>query len=193
MAKLPTWPWSARSEAAATPDWSACPGCGVDLPEVAGTADPRTTASAACRRLYGEVCGYEYEHLARVGRFHQLTVDAYGAQHGGPSSPSIGTAFGLIGLHLALEEGWSGTKVRDAHQELARRFDDWPVFDRPATMTALTIFDVAIAGSPDAHAETVERWAAAVWASWAPAHGEVARLIAERLPGHAGDQRSGPR
>lgn len=84
-------------------------------------------------------------------------------------------------------------QVRDAHQELAGRFADWPVFDRPASMTDLTIFDVAMSGSPDAHADIVERWAAAVWASWEPAHREVARLIAERLPGHAGDQRSGPR
>lgn len=158
---------------------------------MAGGADPRTNASAACRRLCGEVYGYEYEHAARLGRFHQLTVDAYGAKHGGPSSPSIGTAFGLIGLHLALEEGWSGMQVRDAHQELARRFDDWPAFDRPPSMTGLTIFDVAMAGSPDAHADTVERWAAAVWASWEPAHREVARLIAERLPGGVESRRSG--
>jgi len=162
--------------------WSVCPGCGLELPgtEAAGSVDPRRNASAACWQLYGEVTGYELQHVIRLGRYHQLTVDAYAAQHAGDAGPAIGVAFALIGLHLALEEGLSGNEVRDAHQALAGRFRDWPRFAAPSALPTMTVFDVASAGSPDEHAERVLYWARSEWERWQPAHDAVARLIAER-------------
>ncbi len=136
----------------------------------------------ACWQLYGEVLGYEAEHLSELGRFHQLMVDAYGAQHAGGPTPRIATAFGLIGLHLALEEGMSGIEIRAAHQHLARHFAEWPAFARPTRPATLTVSDVAAAGSPEAHADLVQRWARSVWSSWDAAHERVATLVAERLP-----------
>ena len=53
------------------------------------------------------VVGHELGRLSQLGGLHQLTVDAYGAQHAGPRVPAIGVAFGLIGLHLALDQGWT--------------------------------------------------------------------------------------
>ena len=81
--------------------WTECPGCGLRLPD-RGDLDPRTHASAACRMLYGEVQGYELDHLAELGRHHQVLVDVYGAQHIGPATPGIRSAFCLIGLELSL-------------------------------------------------------------------------------------------
>ncbi len=161
--------------------WSTCPGCGLILPGEPGPAGGRRNASAACWQLYGEVTGFEALHPTRLGRFHQLTVDAYAAQHPAPPGPPIGTAFALIGLRLALDEGMTGPQVRAAHEELARRHRQWPTFPPPEP-AAMTVFEVAAAGSPDEHAELVQRWAAAVWAGWRNAHGQVAALLDERLP-----------
>ena len=138
-------------------------------------------ASVACRAMYGEVAGYELEQVARLGRWHQLLVDTYAAQHVGPATPRIGPTFALIGLHLALDRGWDGLAVRDSHQALARRHRDWPAFETPALVWKMTVADLALASSPEEHITILGRWAAEVWAAWRTAHGAVERLVAERL------------
>src|SRR5438552_1602766 len=160
---------------------SACPGCGVSLPGSAAPWDPRSLASEACHALYGEVAGFESQHIAELGRWHQLLVDTYTAQHVGERTPVIGTAFALIGLQLALEEGRDGLEVRDAHQRLAKAFRTWPRFDAPRSRGARTIFDLAIAESTDEHVERLVAWARDVWAAWSASHAAVRELIRERL------------
>ena len=160
---------------------SACRGCGAVLPGPATSSDPRLTASDACRAVYGEVAGYELSHAAEVGRWHQLLVDTYGAQHPSDTGPAIGTAFALIGLRLALEDGRSGLEVRDAHQLLGNRYREWPRFAEPVARGRLTIVDLALAGDPGTYIETLHRWAGEVWAAWADQHVAVAELIRQRL------------
>ncbi len=133
----------------------------------------QANASPACWHLYTEVLTFEMEHLPQLGRYHQLAVDAYGAQHAGAPSPPIATAFGLIGLYLALERGWSGTAVRGAHQYLAQRHSTWPRFRGRADGSVLTVAEVAGAIAPDDHANRVQAWARSVWDSWAPEHPHV--------------------
>jgi hypothetical protein len=156
---------------------STCPGCGVVLPGSGTPWDPRSLASEACHALYGEVAGYESQHLLELGHWHQLLVDAYAAQHAGPLTPRIGTAFALIGLQLTLEDGWNGIQVRDAHQRLAATSWDWPAFTLTATRGDRTIVDVAMAGGPAEHVERLRAWAASVWAAWAGSHDAVRALL----------------
>ena len=156
---------------------STCPGCRVVLPGSGEAWDPRSLASEACHALYGEVAGYETQHVLELGRWHQLLVDTYAAQHAGPLTPRIGTAFALIGLQLTLEDGWDGLQVRDAHQRLAAASKDWPAFPAPASRGELTVFDLAIARSPEAHVERLRAWATAVWAAWAASHDRVRALL----------------
>jgi hypothetical protein len=103
-----------------TTTFTACPGCGLELPFGDWPLDRAVNASPACWHLCTEVIANEMQNVLDLGRFHQLTVDAYGAQHAGEPTPRISTAFALIGLHLALDEGWTGTAVRAAHQYLAQ-------------------------------------------------------------------------
>ena len=161
---------------------SACPGCGAVLPGPPTSSDRRSGASDACRAVHAEVAGYELDHIAGLGQWHQLLVDNYAAQHPSDAGPAIGTAFALIGLHLALEEGRSGLEVRDAHQLLGNRYRDWPRFPAPAARGRLTIVDLALAGEPSHYVETLHRWAIEVWSAWDEQHGAVAELIRMRLP-----------
>ena len=114
-----------------------------------------------------------------LGPLHQLRVDTYAAQHAGEEVPAISTAFALIGLHLALDEGCSGIDVRDTHQRLVAQRRRWPGFERPASsrVPQVTILDVANAGSADAHIAAVERWARTVWEDWRAQHAAVAALL----------------
>jgi Family of unknown function (DUF5946) len=162
--------------------WTVCPGCGVNLPGQPEFTDGRRNASPPCWLLYGEVAGYELAHLARLGRLHQLMADTYGAQHAGPWVPRIGTAFSLIGLRLALDEDATGLEVRAAHQYLAQNYREWPAFARPTRSAHMTVFDVAMAESPDRHEVLLKDWAQEVWAEWAGVRVDVARIITDRLP-----------
>jgi hypothetical protein len=161
-----------------------CAGCGLELPGTGEPFDSRSTASADCRLVYGEVAGYELTYVARLGRWHQLLVDTYAAQHVGERSPRIGPAFALIGLQLALEQGWAGPAVRDAHQALARAHRDWPSFlPAPQFSGGLTVADLALAGSPEAHVEILHAWACEVWAGWSDRQATVRALSTARLAG----------
>ena len=127
------------------------------------------------------VVGHELTHIPQLGGFHQLTEDAYAAQHAGPGVPAIGIAFALIGLHLALDEGWSGTGIRAAHQYLAAHHNEWPHFATPSEPAALTVAHVAGSPTPAEHASRVQSWAASVWESWSTEHQAVREWANETL------------
>jgi hypothetical protein len=112
-------------------------------------------------------------------------VDTYAAQHPVADGPRIGLAFALIGLYLALDEGWRGDQVRDAHQLLASTAKDWPRFERLGRAASMTVFDVAIAGSADAHARLIQRWAKEVWAMWRDHRTALVALLDARLSAEA--------
>lgn len=131
------------------------------------------------------IVGHELSHVPQLGGLHQLTVDAYGAQHTGPMVPAIGTAFALIGLHLTLDIGWSGNAVRAAHQYLAAQPHEWPEFATPQTRAGLTIADVAGSQTPQEHASRVRAWAASVWESWSAEHQAVREWANQTLDGAA--------
>jgi len=165
---------------------TSCPGCGVTLPPNGWTIDPGIGASPECWELLGEVQGFEMSHPSLVGRWHQLTVDAYGAQHAGGDPRAIRTAYSLVGLHLALDVGLTGIQVRDAHQRMGRPDPSWPAFERPQAGAEPTVADVAEAGvragSVEGHATAVTAWARAVWGSWSERHSAVAELAERVLP-----------
>ncbi|MEO6578823.1 MAG: DUF5946 family protein, partial [Candidatus Limnocylindria bacterium] len=105
---------------------TTCPGCGLVLPGNDAPDRAGLNASAACRGMYDEVAAFGLSRPDLGARCHQMTVDAYAAQHVGPSTKPITIAFALIGLELALERGVSGIGVRGAHKELADRRIAWP-------------------------------------------------------------------
>jgi len=169
---------------------TTCPGCGLEFPATGlPPDDPRRNASAECWQLYGELQGFALRHIELVRDYHQLTVDAYAAQHAarglGGDAPPIGVAYALVGLHLALDCGVPGVEIRAIHQRMGKPDASWPRLPAPTHTGAMTVFDVAAAGamvdSPAGHAEAVRAWAAAVWQAWASQHAAVAAL-ASGLP-----------
>jgi hypothetical protein len=145
----------------------------------------RLNASGACLALDDRLSVFETEQ-PWLARFRQLRIDAYGVQHAGSPTPTIRVVYGLVGLHLALDRGLSGTGVRRAHAAMGRPQPDWPRLDIPPR-TELTVWHVAAAGadhgSAQGHAEAVLRWARAVWSSCAGVHGDVADLTRRLFTG----------
>ena len=146
---------------------------------------PREHASAACRAVFDEVIGFEFQHPGLM-RLHQLSVDAYGAQHGGGDAKPIRLAYSLVGLHLALDLGLTGDEVRAAHQRMGKPDPTWPRFAVPDAVGATTALDVAEAGarrnSVAGHETAVPAWAVDAWTAWAAQREAVAALARRLVP-----------
>ena len=142
-------------------------------------------ASPDCWKLYREVIGFEISHPWLVGRFHQLAVDAYGAQHVGGDTRYFRVAYSLVGLRMSLRCGRLASRS-------ATPIGVWgdPTPRGPSSLD-LTPSDRSRSsmwprGAPhrisDGHAAAVQDWAWAVWEAWANEHEAIARLVARLLP-----------
>jgi hypothetical protein len=149
---------------------TACPGCGIVLPGTADAEPAALHATPSCESVLHEVLGFEFQHPVML-RYHQLTVDAYGAQHAGGGAPRIRVAYSLAGLWLALEHGFSAEDVRSVHRRMGHPTAEWPEFTPPLPPQRwLTVLDVAEAGvrqhSSGGHARAAGQWARSVWEAW---------------------------
>jgi len=109
---------------------------------------------------------------------HQHLVDAYGAQHVRHLRFTIGAAFGLAGLYLAVERGFTGRQVQKMHMRMARTSKRWPRFDPPEDVGPLTVADVLAVGPGPPRDEKLMEWCAGVWNAWSSAHGRVRQMVA---------------
>jgi hypothetical protein len=143
-----------------------CPGCHAAMP--ARNADPpgRFNASGECWQTFSDLSCYTVA-LQDPLFIHQHAVDAYGAQHAGGNSRPITVVFGLIGLYLALERGYSGKEVQQAHMRIAKLRKDWPRLDPTGQPAALTVPDVLRVSPGPGRDAMIRQWAAAVWENWA--------------------------
>ena len=159
-------------------DASTCPSCGFESAVSPDAIEPPFRASAECYAAYQELSAYGLQR-ARADFLHQEAVDAYAAQHPGTPAKPISTWFALVGLHLALDRGYTGREVQRAHMRLGRRKRTWPVLPRPTDLTCMTAADVMRHPPGDARDESVLRWAGEVWQCWASAHQTIATLCAD--------------
>ena len=108
---------------------------------------------------------------------HQHLVDAYGAQHVRQSSSTIGAAFALAGLYLAVERGFTGRQVQKMHMRMARTSKQWPRFDPPENVGPLTVADVLAVAAGPGRDEKLMEWCASVWRAWSSEHGRVREMV----------------
>jgi Family of unknown function (DUF5946) len=113
---------------------------------------------------------------------HQHLVDAYGAQHVRPQSKStIGAAFALAGLYLAVERGFTGRQVQKMHMLMASRSKQWPRFEPSPGAGALTVADVLKVEPGPGRDQELLRWCASVWAAWSSEQEAVREMVGRFL------------
>jgi hypothetical protein len=155
-------------------DGVICPGCGLELPGRHLEPAERFNASGECLRMYYNLT--QWTLAQGDSKFiHQHAVDAYAAQHSGENMRPITTWFALIGLFLALERGYSGRRVQQAHEKIGKRKREWPRLTPPGRPGDLTVMNV-ISARDAGRDEMLMRWAASVWKSWAQAHQQVREI-----------------
>jgi hypothetical protein len=157
-----------------------CPGCLADLPDRHLDPADHFNASGECWCAFSDLACYTVAKKD-VGFIHQHAVDAYEAQHAGGRTRNITVAFGLIGLYLALEKGYTGRQVQRAHMQIAKIRKDWPRLETPGQPAKLTIADVLMVDVGVQRDEMILRWMAAVWEIWADRHEWVRETTDELL------------
>ena len=161
---------------------SLCPGCGLKMPvSTRPGKQGYYNTSMECWSLYTEVLCAEYSDAILFGQVHQLTVDTYSSQHAGGPHPDKSVVVHLVGLFLMLERDVRPTGVPPFLQRLAGSIQTWPHFSPPADMGSITVFDIALCESSEAHIKGVREWARIVWGCWAEHHAELSRLISYHL------------
>jgi hypothetical protein len=108
---------------------------------------------------------------------HQHVVDAYGAQHLRPSASTIGAAFALAGLYLAVERRFTGRQVQQMHVVMAKTSKQWPRFEPPSDVGLLTVGDVVAEDAGPSRDEAIRRWCAGVWTAWSGEHVRVRAMV----------------
>ncbi|MFO7289894.1 MAG: DUF5946 family protein [Bacillota bacterium] len=155
-----------------------CPGCGAELPDRQLPVSDRYLASGECWELYGELTANNMEEMDPFFH-HQLCVDAHGAQHsGGPVKP-ITTVFAPVGLYLAVERGFYGRQVQIAHMKLAKKAGkgaEWTRLEPPERPGDSAVLDVMKGEPGRGRKEMIQKWAKAVWRSWAHQHDRIRTL-----------------
>jgi hypothetical protein len=144
---------------------SICPGCHLELPDRDLDPPDRFSASGECFQLFSDLSCYTVSK--RDAEFiNQHAVDAYEAQHAGDRTKNITVVFGLIGLYLALEKGFTGRQVQATHMKLARIRKDWPRLDPPAISAPITVFNVLQGRTDEERDHLIREWMESVWNSW---------------------------
>ena len=157
-----------------------CPGCGLKLPDPRLDPNRRLSASPECWDLFCKLSAKTMS-LHDTEFIHQTAIDSYQAQHAGGINKNISVAFGLIGLYLALERGYSGREVQKAHMVLANRFKDWPKFEPPTREWQMTVQDILQAKSDSEYREKIRLWAKSVWEKWQSDRDRIIELVEKYL------------
>jgi Family of unknown function (DUF5946) len=125
---------------------------------------------------YHELSAYTLTH-GDLTFIHQHVVDAWAAQHADEGTKPIGLTFGLVGLYLHLEKGFSGRRVQRAHMEMARRKREWPAFALPAQRGRITAIEVMAAPEGPERDQAIDEWCRSVWNAFAVNRPAVEELL----------------
>jgi hypothetical protein len=144
---------------------SICPGCRLELPDRHLDPPDRFSASGECWQLFCDLscCTVSKQDAEFI---HQHAVDTYEAQHAGVRTRNCTVVFGLIGLYLALEKGFTGRQVQLAHMKLARIRKDWPRLDPPVVPASVTVLDILQVQTEEERDTMIREWMESVWESW---------------------------
>jgi hypothetical protein len=130
---------------------------------------------------FQELSFYTLAHLDPVYFIHQHAVDAFAAQTADENTKPIKLTFGLIGLYLFLEKGYTGKQVQNAHVKLSQNKKVWPSLERPTDRGNITVSDVLEAEAGEPRDLMIKEWCKSVWAAYQNWHQAIAHLAQTEL------------
>ena len=121
------------------------------------------------QEAFDELSYYTLSHKTQEF-IHQYIVDAFASQMADESTKSIKINFGLIGLYLHLEKGFTGKEVQRAHMQLAKYKDKLPKIALPENRGEITVFDVLRTPEGNERDKKIEDWMRFVWSAYKGSH-----------------------
>ena len=163
-------------------EYIACFACGAKSLNIEGECHKYMLSAPGCWDMFCEVMDKEFSDL-RYSRAHQLTVDAYAAQHIGSQDDK--RAVNSVNIHLAslyciFELKINQAKAPNFRAEFAQFYkgkDILPILIPPKSLGELTIFEVWDNEDPNLHYGLAEKWASSVWQAWSHEHARIAKLV----------------
>lgn len=130
--------------------------------------------------LYNELGLYTLAH--GDGAFiHQHVVDAFVAQEADENTKPIAVVFGLAGLYLHIERGFTGRQVQLAHMRMAAKRKHWPQISLPEKRGEITIKHVLAAIPGTDRDAAIESWCGSVWKACHKSRLVIADLLKREL------------
>jgi len=155
-------------------EYAKCPGCGLELPDKNLMPPDGYNASGECYERYQQLSFFTLSQNY-TEFIHQLIVDAYGAQHSGPTTKSIRTIFSLIGLCLVTENNFTGRQVQKVHSIIPKQ--QWQKLTAPTVPVTFTVADVLNSGSDEERIMAIKKWGRSEWERWEEYHEHVRKII----------------
>jgi Family of unknown function (DUF5946) len=112
---------------------------------------------------------------------HQHVVDAFAVQNATEDSKPIAVVFGLIGLYLHLERGFTGRHVQRAHMQLGTPRRTWSMPDLPEHRGAIRVGDVLDSPPGEERDIMIDVWCNSVWEACESLHSQIAETAAFEL------------
>ena len=154
---------------------TACPQCGVDLPDYDGPTHRYFGGSPACWAAYGLILEREYSN-PEFFKNHRMTVDAYALQHPGDKSSQAVQSVNihLISTTLIFGHNASNDKALNAMRKISAASKKDPnlfnYLEPPLSLGAITVKDVLPKTQADDHLKQIENWAKTTWQAWSNHH-----------------------
>jgi hypothetical protein len=126
--------------------------------------------------LFDQLCFYTMNH-GHPRFLHQHAVDAFAVQEADENTKPIAVVFGLAGLYLYLEKGFTGRQVQLAHMQMAKRRKTWPRLTLPLERGRITVVDVVKEQRGEPLDRAIRDWCVCVWHAYHASHAEIAALL----------------
>lgn len=112
---------------------------------------------------------------------HQYVVDVWAAQYADEHTKPITLVFGLVGLYLHLEKGYTGKEVQNAHIKLTKHKKRWPEIHLPEERGKINVFDVMSAEPGPERDKMIDVWCISVWKAYEESFGQIEAYLQNNL------------
>ena len=130
---------------------------------------------------YNELAFYTLAHADQNYFIHQHLVDAHIAQTADANTKQISLVFALVGLYLAVEKGYTGKEVQQAHMQLAKNKNSLPDINLPVKRGDITATDVLKTEAGEDRDRMIKAWCVSVWEAYKDSQKAIVQYISERL------------
>ena len=159
-----------------------CFSCGAETENINGATHKYLLSTSGCWAKYGELLAREYSDFSYMA-VHNLTVDAYAAQHPGqPRSQTISSInVHLSSLYAYFHLNYAVSELSHIKSRIIRYKDEFTWLEPPSYLGQLTVMDVLDAENAGQHCDLVKDWAADVFDQWEDFHPIVKKILEKSL------------